>query len=172
MAQVVSMIGHRQYKVDMKGYKTFGKYLQRNAHIFCVENNVLSLVSSESNGSIDNGDEVATLETTAMPTFPEFFAPYRHLWSALPAILLQQGDIFAIDWYTNADVVYCSSLLFTPTMLQNLSNLVAKMKSGAYFISLKPLMQENDKCVKWKLIDESYYKMSWQMAKVYVYRIV
>lgn len=175
VSQVVALIGHRQYKLDMKGYKTFGKYLQRNAQTFCVENNVLSLVSKDNSDlSCDllEADAVKAPDNIAVPTFSEFFASYCYLWPALPDILLQQGDIFAIDWYTNADVVYCSSLLFTNVMLQDLNNLVARMKSGAHFITLKPLLQNKGKPVNWKLVNESFYKMSWQMAKVYVYTIL
>jgi hypothetical protein len=91
------------------------------------------------------------------------------------------GDIFEIDWWSTADVVYCASLLFTDAMMVQLSELVYKMKVGSWFVSLKPLSEvspsgTDSNCdgqsAAFRLVDESFFKMSWQMAKVYIYRIV
>jgi hypothetical protein len=114
------------------------------------------------------------------------------LFSVRPEIEFIEGDIFEFSWWEFADVVYVASLLFSDEMMHRLSLLAAKMKPGSHLISLKPLFvddaqslfaagsvtiegersYEDDKTNrKLIMISESFFKMSWQMAKVYIYRI-
>lgn len=89
----------------------------------------------------------------------------------LPEIQLIQGNIFEVKWYEDADVVYVSSLLFSDEMIKNLTAQVLKMKKGSWLISLKALeipSNCNDKIV---LRQKSFYKMSWEMAEVYIYQL-
>lgn len=97
------------------------------------------------------------------------------LLSPLPRITIHEGDMFAHDWWREADVVYAASLLFSEAMMQTLTVQVSWMKSGAWMISLKPLLLErNADQLRSPVVlkSESFYKMSWQMAKVYIYQVL
>lgn len=88
----------------------------------------------------------------------------------VPEITIERGDIFEIDWWTSADIVYCASLLFSDDMMVLLSERASRMKPGSVFITLKPLVAEH--LNHFELISDSFYKMSWQMARVYMYKVV
>ena len=92
----------------------------------------------------------------------------------LPPLQLDAGDIFEIDWWSSAAVVYCASLLFSEDMMDRLSEKVRLMTPGSVFITLKPLNAEvldNLSGSSVVLVSDSFYKMSWHMARVYIYRI-
>lgn len=105
----------------------------------------------------------------------------RLLQEGLPALQLDTGDIFELDWWSDAAVVYCASLLFSDHMMVRLGERVAMMRPGASFISLRPLplqasggegstaLATAPKRVV--LVSDSFYKMSWHMARVYIYHI-
>lgn len=97
------------------------------------------------------------------------------LLSPLPRITIHQGDMFAHDWWRDADVVYAASLLFSEAMMQTLTVQVSWMKPGAWMVSLKPLLlEQNADQLRSPVVlrSESFYKMSWQMAKVYIYQVL
>ena len=58
-----------------------------------------------------------------------------------PEIVFETGDIFEVDWWTEADVAYAASLLFSDAMMARLSEKVLLMKPGSWFITLKPLVR-------------------------------
>jgi hypothetical protein len=104
----------------------------------------------------------------------------------LPDVVLDLGDIFDIDWWSKADVAYCASLLFSEEMMIRLSEKVRLMKPGSFFITLKPLLDADVKCGGKEdgtssppvppsgdivLVSDSFYKMSWHMARVYIYEM-
>ena len=57
-----------------------------------------------------------------------------------PEMIFETGDIFEVVWWTEADVAYAASLLFSECMMLRLTEKVLLMKPGAWFISLKPLV--------------------------------
>ena len=89
------------------------------------------------------------------------------------------GDIFEVndehpidsDWCEAADVFYCANLLFSEGMIHALSRKVVGMKAGAVFISLRQL-DEDITAGRAVLLEESFYKMSWHYASVFVYLIL
>jgi hypothetical protein len=95
------------------------------------------------------------------------------LLQPLPDIAFHCGDMFALDW-TDADVVYAASLLFSTPMMETLTLQASQLLPGAWVISLKPLLLEecrerlHNSVV---LRTAEWYKMSWQMAKVYIYQV-
>ena len=89
----------------------------------------------------------------------------------VPHVTIERGDIFEIDWWSSADVVYCASLLFSPDMMAQLSERATRMKPQSVFISLKPLREEYNH-LHYELVSDSFYKMSWQMARVYIYKVL
>jgi len=115
----------------------------------------------------------------------------------LPDITFTHGNIFEIPWWEEANVIYVASLLFSESMMVELTKLALKIKLGSWFVSLQPLRLEeialkeqqdengddyfssssssNSSATvrKNKLIlcSESFYKMSWNMAKVYIYQM-
>jgi hypothetical protein len=104
--------------------------------------------------------------------------------AALPTIQFDCHDIFELNWWDTGDVVYCASLLFSDEMMTQLLERVWRMKPGAYFISLKPFPSRNpvrqgDSIFeidgrdgrRMTLVSDSFYRMSWQMARVYIYHL-
>jgi len=78
----------------------------------------------------------------------------------------------SISWTQYADIVYAASLLFPPPMMAELSAQVAQMKSGAIFISLKPLPEGSPGACCCREVGKSFWQMSWQKALVYVYVVI
>ena len=105
---------------------------------------------------------------TALLTTP---AGYLEAITPLPEIEFIEGDIFKHSWHEDADVVYAASLLFTDSMMHELTEQVLKMKPGSWMISLKPLKLTSSCTEKVILKEKSFHKMSWQMAEVYIYQI-
>jgi hypothetical protein len=71
-------------------------------------------------------------------------------------------------WYCEADCVYVASLLFSEDMMERLCSLAHCMKPGAVLISLRPIVSADPNRIE--LITDSFYQMSWQKSRVYVYR--
>lgn len=120
--------------------------------------------------------------TAALPAFEkEIIDTLQHspggrriLSENLAAIQLDTGDIFSLDWWSSADVVYCASLLFSENMMTTLSERVQRMRPGAWFITLKPLSpltSSGEQSTEAVLVSDSFYKMSWGMARVYLYQL-
>jgi hypothetical protein len=122
------------------------------------------------------------------------------LLTPLPEVCILQGDMFAaLEWWREADVVYAASLLFSEDMMHSLTERALRMKPGAWVVSLKPLALRTpaaegtssssssssfssssassaslvppDMSRRLILRSDSFYKMSWQMAKVYIYQL-
>ncbi|CAM9305759.1 unnamed protein product, partial [Hapterophycus canaliculatus] len=117
---------------------------------------------------------------------------------SLSRVELVCGDIFQEAW-DDASVVFVASLLFDNSMMALLAKCMKKLRKGARVISLKPIpavgtsgdipLQEDgrlDACgtgvqrgvacgevaersAGLKLLDEGFFRMSWQMARVYIY---
>jgi SAM-dependent methyltransferase len=95
------------------------------------------------------------------------------LLQPLPNITFHCGDMFALDW-RDADVVYAASLLFSTPMMETLTLQASQLRPGAWVISLKPLLLEECRERLQNSIvlrTAEWYKMSWQMAKVYMYQV-
>jgi hypothetical protein len=109
---------------------------------------------------------------------------------SLPVIQFDCDDIFRVNWWESGDIVYCASLLFSDEMMARLLEQVWRMKPDSYFISLKPFpsriqIQQGDaihekereagvegECGReLRLVSDSFYRMSWQMARVYIYQL-
>ncbi len=91
----------------------------------------------------------------------------------LADIHFEEADIFERQppWYTEADIAFCASLLFSHDMLRRLCCQLVHMRPGSVFISLKEMPLEGDELSLVTLVNESFYQFSWQKAKVYMYRI-
>jgi predicted RNA methylase len=97
------------------------------------------------------------------------------LITPLSAVTFLCGDMFAYDWWTSADVVYATSLLFSDAMMETLTLQASRLRPGAWVISLKPLLLSLCAAQMQRRIElrtEGWYKMSWQMAKVYIYQVL
>lgn len=79
----------------------------------------------------------------------------------------------------DAGVVYVASLLFNDAMMLRLSQDLEKLTKGARVISLRPIPPPSDNVhstdslasgnASLRLTYEGVFKMSWQMARVYIY---
>jgi hypothetical protein len=149
---------------------------------------------------VDNSLKINQLVTICQaPSFQKTMLP-------LPSIEFVCGDVFEVEWWHTADVVYAASLLFSDRMMERLTARVRLMKQGAWCISLMPLLldrmpgvpssasvravgadsesldeseqSKQEIAVQSSLVyrmpvlkHASFFKMSWQMAMVYIYQI-
>lgn len=202
---ITKQMGHKVFKVAVKVHKTFAKYLKEKTNLFTLSEDGKHVALRASEAASENSEQETVEEqqqntctpeeganvptnamqdaanSTAATTPAEDNSPFHlsmsdvKLLSPFPNIRIHNGDMFAQDWWKDADVVYAASLLFSETMMQTLTIQVSWMKSGAWMVSLKPLLLErNADQLKSPIVlrSESFYKMSWQMAKVYIYQVV
>lgn len=199
---ITKEMGHKVFKAAVKQHQTFAKYLKKRNNLFelsedgkCVTgktklpDDVTVIALSEEVENLHVAEDAHTAEpcltsmqdaanaTTAEQDDYVFQLTESDvkLLSPLPRVTIHQGDMFAHDWWRDADVVYAASLLFSEAMMQTLTVQVSWMKPGAWMVSLKPLLLErNADQLRSPVVlrSESFYKMSWQMAKVYIYQVL
>lgn len=185
-------MGHKNFKASTKHYKTFIKFLQAHPTLFSLsgdgsQQTVTLLAVADQHATavdqeINNDDDAAdSSDTSYIHKIPAIIETKEDLEALLPlpSISIEVGNIFEVDWWTEGPTVaYAASLLFTEDMMMQLADRVRRMQPNSWFISLKllPDLLESDGSDGDRrtvvLEDESFYKMSWQMAKVYIYRIV
>jgi hypothetical protein len=191
-SEICKVIGHKNYKSQVKKFKSFLKFLETQAPRItlssdaktiswshnsttdlCGENH-LSILMTETSSFQDIATEVheelSSVNTTSSNCLGLCLND-KALFDPFPAINYVHGSIFDYDWWSDCDVAYTASLLFTDEMMQQLVTRVLKMKAGSWFITLKLLPLQIDESVKIKLINDSFFKMSWQMARVYTYQV-
>ena len=190
---ICQRFGHKSYKAFIKKYGSFKKYIGHCSSIFVLEENTLRRGQS-SDSCDDSAEDILNIPVSGCELKdPICFtssslvedghvdlinnAAYRKDLIPLPSeISIQQGDIFLANWWSEADVAYCASLLFTDDMLQELFERCLEMKLGAIFISLRPcpsaLLVTGISGRRVELLSQSFYRMTWQMAAVYVYRVI
>lgn len=168
--------GHKGYKAFLKPLGSFKKFISKHSDLFVLDGNTLvAMTEAETLTALCRAIK-ETEETSSAPPASEAIsvdtAALRALLPLPDHVLMQCGDIFQIDWFLEASVVYCASLLFSESMLDNLHALCLEMRPGAVFISLRPFPKIMPGCTRYlELISDSFYRMSWQMAKVYIYQI-
>jgi hypothetical protein len=162
-------LGHKHYRALLKGHKTLRRYLLTFPDVIQLinEENEIQLLESAATcctGIIQPASE-DIVESVPIPTLPSATIPPV----ALPTVHFICADIFEVEWWKDADVVYAASLLFSEPMMLRLTACALRLKPGAWLLSLQPLLlslQEQDMMV---LRHDSFFRMSWQMAKVYFY---
>jgi SAM-dependent methyltransferase len=184
--RVCTQVGHKRYRDIVKPFKTFLRLLQSLEFLsFSVDEKTVSLKESSPQFidespvldekvpvEDDSGSGVRNLLEFHLENDVQLFYKDR-----LPEIELFNDDIFCYPWWETADIIYVASLLFSDKMMEELSFLVVKMKKNSFFVTLKPLImiekrEEGITVNEFQLIHESFFKMSWQMAKVYMYKVV
>ena len=203
---ICKAMGHKDFKVAVKPWKSFARYLKQSETIVSVnESNTIatliqqpeetleavsnSVVIDETNSitlaEIEMSEDMESLVVEEVADDPEvmisklidIIKTEDNLSAILPIpdISLEVGDIFANDWWSDCYVAYAASLLFTPEMMSQLVHCVGRMRIGSWFISLKPLPLDelgDEVAKRISLQHETFFKMSWQMAKVYIYKII
>eukprot|EP01032_Pedospumella_encystans_P013181 gene13181-15192_t len=184
---ITKEMGHKVFKVAVKQHKTFAKYLKEKEILFTLSEDGKLVTLTSCKVSVVNSKEdspetqqqeeqqqqqTCTLEEGAqVPTN----AMQDAANSTTAPTTAEDESPFHLNWWKDADVVYAASLLFSEAMMQTLTIQVSWMKPGAWMVSLKPLLLErNADQLKSTVVlrSESFYKMSWQMAKVYIYQVV
>lgn len=74
------------------------------------------------------------------------------------------GNIYEIDW-TDSDIVYTSSVCFSPELLQFISSTAERLKQGSRIVSLKALNLSSIFELKCSVM----VKMTWGYSEAYVY---
>jgi hypothetical protein len=122
---------------------------------------------------IPTHEGVTTVSLSTLPKQFQLSQSDAQLLQPLPNITFHCGDMFAFDWI-DADVVYAASLLFSAPMMETLTLQASQLRPGAWVISLKPLLLEECRERMQNSVvlrTAEWYKMSWQMAKVYIYQV-
>ena len=84
-------------------------------------------------------------------------------------IEIHEGDMFCIDWQSDADIVYMSNLCFTPEMNERLAGQCSTLRPGTIVIALKLFKDDWIKAIL-KYEKMVTLNMSWgsHEAKLYV----
>jgi hypothetical protein len=171
--------GSKSYKAFIKKFGSFSKFLVAHCSIFQIaEDGSVTLAGGETAepsgaGSSDIVEPDAAISRDIFDTLDAITC--RNIFLHLPAISIVCGSIFDVDWWSTADVVYVASLLFSDVMMHDLGQRCLKMKEGSIVISLKRIEVNVDTEESLKkgltLLSESFFRMSWQMACVYIYQV-
>lgn len=97
---------------------------------------------------------------------------FQSCYSSIPEIIFTEGDIFSIEWWDRPRVIYVASLLFSEPMMTQLTECILRAPACTWIITLKPLIVPQESIEIVVLKHESFFRMSWQMAKVYIYEKV
>ena len=73
------------------------------------------------------------------------------------------GDLLKTDW-SDADVLYISSVCFSDEMLEGINEMSNSLKVGARIITLR-ILPPNP---KWKTLKSYRSKMSWGSSEAYI----
>lgn len=126
----------------------------------------------------DGSDGACRLEDVAE------MAADRSVFTHVPDIRFDVGDIYLIPWWESASVVYVASLLFSNDMMERLTDLALRLQPGSVVVSLKAFPRTRPDSASWcdtegesankgrpylRLVSDSFYRMSWQMAQVLIY---
>lgn len=163
-------LGHRGYRELLKGHKTLRRYLQAFPSLVQLSQDDMSvtlLEGAQESGAVPEEEESAPAPAL-IPRPPAAAAALVYI----PSIQFDCADIFTTEWWLEADVVYAASLLFSDGLTRSLAEAVLRMRPDSWFICLKPLplTEEEQRIVV--LRHDSFFRMSWRMAKVYFYQLL
>ena len=99
--------------------------------------------------TIDDEAETSKMESFDKELIYRLSKEDAQLLLPCPEIVFETGDIFEVVWWTEADVAYAASLLFSDAMMLKLTEKVLLMKAGAWFITLKPLVSFSPALLKY-----------------------
>lgn len=172
--EICKQISHKSFKLFTKRFKSFSKFIEIHNDIYnCIDNVItlkdISLVNDrlleqEIVPPIENISHEKSLVHSLVNELNIMDPNIKEI-----PIEFKVGDMFQEDWYEGCYIAYAASLLFSNEMMEQLALQVELMPCHSWFISLKPLPSSSVRVV---LFEESFFKMSWQMAKVYIYHIV
>ena len=82
-------------------------------------------------------------------------------------IEISQGDMLEVDW-SNADIVYASSICFPDTLVEGIAEKCVHLKKGARVITLKNFPPRPYMRLDYML----KLKMTWGRCQVMIYTII
>ena len=103
------------------------------------------------------GKEVAARTDEACSQLSQDHAP----------IEVHQGDILSFDWF-DADIIYLSAVCFSEELLEQVTDLLQRVKAGTRILSLRPL---GDRPYI-ELYASVEVKMSWGGGRVFYHRTI
>lgn len=179
------LLGAKLYKSKItKPYHKYSNFIQhlesKASHIFTFQDNRITIKENIEQSTSE--EEVPAVTGSCDDDYSKEYltdvlrADNIATLLPLPAINFITCDIFNISSNNlhdvihadvNKTIIYCANLLFSPAMIEQLTVIIAKsLAEGSYFISLKPISS-----MRLQLIEESFFQMSWQKAKVYIYAV-
>ena len=198
--KLVKQMGHKTYTATLKPFGKLSRCIAQQQDRFIVlDDGMVSLIavdtvvatsasveetpedtlakdsssSSSSSSSITvTLEESLSVSDTLSSVFQQHPGSAKTYYTSLPEIEFLCGDIFeSVRWQKDYNIVYTASLLFSDEMMERLLVCVRGLSPPAVFITLKPLpLDASDKAFI-RLFEDSFFKMSWQLAKVYFYII-
>lgn len=84
-------------------------------------------------------------------------------------IKIHEGDMFELDWWSDADIIYVSNLCFSGKMNERILELCTNLKQGTKVILLKKIVDNRVKKY-FKFIKQIELNMTWgcHETKLYV----
>ncbi len=179
------LLGAKLYKSKItKPYHKYSNFIEhlkeKASHIFSFQDNKITMKECVEQSPTE--EEVPTVTGSCDDDYEKecltdvLRADNIATLLPLPAMNFMTCDMFNIASNNlhdviyadiNKTVIYCANLLFSPAMIEQLTVIIANsLAEGSYFVSLKPITS-----VRLQLIEESFFQMSWQKAKVYIYAV-
>ena len=195
--KLVQQMGHKTYTATLKPFGKLSRCIAQQLDRFVVlDDGMVSLVAVDIASTTAEETSETTLTTqsdcnnnpttitseeplsslsvsdTLSSIFQQHSGSAKTYHTLLPEIEFLCGDIFdSVKWQNDYNIVYTASLLFSEEMMERLLVCVRGLSPPAVFITLKPLpLSASDKQFI-RLFEDSFFKMSWQLAKVYFYLI-
>jgi len=185
---LAKLLGPKVYAASMKPWGKLSRFMAKQTHAWAVaaDGTVTRVASFGGDAPTDVEDGEAGKEVRsdlpappstpddALPLLRDVFRKHPGAAAALvaqppPRVDLVCGDIFEVPWWTDADVVYVASLLFSDALMAHLLEKLRLMRRPAAFVTLRPLPLADTDAPHIRLVEASFFKMSWQMAKCYFY---
>lgn len=197
---VCHQLGHKKFNIIVKKHKTFINLINSQKDLFTVSSDMKQIelhptvsTTSDHHNFTDSSLEMASpaeeelvssdiyesstemkrkaVLLNEMIAIFEGKDTYKSLFP-VPHVEYETNDIFQTSWWQDCKVCYAASLLFSDDMMENLTKQVLFMNTGSWFITLKPLILNTaERHEKILLRHESFFDMSWEMAKVFIYQI-
>ena len=84
------------------------------------------------------------------------------------AVETMLNDFLEVEWYKDADIVFCNTLVFSEKLLARLAGMLSRVASGCYLVHSGRLNKDNRLDKDFHLLDCSMKNYSWGKSSVWI----
>ena len=90
--------------------------------------------------------------------------------SSSTAVATMVNDLLEVEWYKDADIVFCNTLVFSEDLLARLAAMLSRVASGCYLVHSGRLNKDNRLDKDFHLLDCSMKNYSWGKSSVWIHK--